>query len=110
MMPHEVKSELMEEDYHAIQESESDLSSNSGPVDLSEGALKVSIAGLHSDPLPTLPAQVRELPGTGQVAAVMADGKIQVYEIQPAEVVTGMDEGSTSDYNIVHLEPGEVGL
>lgn len=103
----QVKSERMEEDCGSFQDK--DFSSSSGPMDLSEGALKppndVSI------PILTELGQVRELPGTGQVAEVVVDGKIQVYEIQQAELVAGMQEkASTPDYSIVHLDPGDVSL
>lgn len=82
-----------------------------GPVDLSEGALRVNSPSSSSEchiPILTELGQMRELPGqAGQVAEVLVDGKIQVFEIQQTEV--GVEEGE-SDYSIVHLSPGEVGL
>jgi len=84
-----------------IDDEYSNASDSSGPVDLSEGALKVFTdleqAQQHPEP-----------PGSNQVIEVLVDGKIQVYEIQPAEVV-GMEEG-VSNYNIVHLNSSDPSL
>lgn len=95
-----VKSEI-EDDYNTGSPE------HSGPVDLSEGALKTSSSEV-AIPIFTQLAQVRELPGSGQVAEVLVDGKIQVYEIQTANGI-GSEEGE-SDYSIVHLNPGDLSL
>ena len=84
-----------------IDDEYSNTSDSSGPVDLSEGALKVF----------TDMEQVQHQSQQGesnQVIEVLVDGKIQVYEIQPAEVV-GMDEGMRN-YNIVNLSSSDPAL
>jgi len=84
-----------------IEDEYSNESDSSGPVDLSEGALKVftDLEQAQQQPDPA---------ATNQVIEVLVDGKIQVYEIQPAEVV-GMEEG-VSNYNIVHLNSNDSSL
>jgi len=84
-----------------IEDEYSNASNSSGPVDLSEGALKVFTDLEQAQQLP-------ESSGSNQVIEVLVDGKIQVYEIQPAEVV-GMEEG-VSNYNIVHLNSADSSL
>lgn len=84
-----------------IDDEYSNESDSSGPVDLSEGALKVFTDLEQAQQLP-------EPTGSNQVIEVLVDGKIQVYEIQPAEVV-GMEEG-VSNYNIVHLNSSDSSL
>ena len=95
-----VKSEIDEEYGREIAEDQ-------GPVDLSEGALKTTQSEV-AIPVFTQLAQVRELPGSGQVAEVVVDGKIQIYEIQAGDGIS-MEEGE-SDYSIVHLNAGDLSL
>ena len=76
-----VKSEISE-----LDDDYSNSSESSGPVDLSEGTLRVftELEQPRRDPVK---------PPTNQVIEVLVDGKIQIFEIQPVDVATVVDDG-----------------
>ena len=85
----------------------SNSSESSGPVDLSEGALRVFTElepqqrrGEKQSAAPSSSTAAAGQPGQNQVIEVMVDGKIQIFEIQPVEASLneeGMISYSTAD-------------
>ena len=86
----------------------SNSSESSGPVDLSEGALRVFTelepqqrrGEKHSAAPSSSTTAAAGQPGQNQVIEVMVDGKIQIFEIQPVEASLneeGMISYSTAD-------------
>ena len=69
-----------------IDDEYSNSSESSGPVDLSEGTLRV-FTELDQ------PRREPVKPATNQVIEVLVDGKIQIFEIQPVDVATVVDDG-----------------
>ena len=76
-----MKSEISE-----LEDDYSNSSESSGPVDLSEGTLRVftELEQPRRDPAK---------PPNNQVIEVLVDGKIQIFEIQPVDVATVVDDG-----------------
>ena len=76
-----MKSEISE-----LEDDYSNSSESSGPVDLSEGTLRVftELEQPRRDPAK---------PPSNQVIEVLVDGKIQIFEIQPVDVATVVDDG-----------------
>ena len=76
-----VKSEISE-----LDDDYSNSSESSGPVDLSEGTLRVftELEQPRRDPVK---------PSSNQVIEVLVDGKIQIFEIQPVDVAAVVDDG-----------------
>jgi len=87
-----------------IEDEYSNSSDSSGPVDLSEGALKVyteleqSRAGVKPDN--THNNNNNNNNNSNQVIEVLVDGKIQIFEIQPAEVSTVGDTAGITSYDV----------
>ena len=85
----------------------SNSSESSGPVDLSEGALRVFTElepqqrrDEKQSAAPSSSTATAGQPGQNQVIEVMVDGKIQIFEIQPVEASLseeGMISYSTAD-------------
>ena len=97
-----VKSEISE-----LDDDYSNSSESSGPVDLSEGTLRVftELEQPRRDPVK---------PPTNQVIEVLVDGKIQIFEIQPVDVATVVDDGiinySEEGMNPYSTEPEYINL
>jgi len=90
-----------------IDDEYSNSSESSGPVDLSEGTLRV-----FTDLEQTRREPVK--PPANQVIEVLVDGKIQIFEIQPVDVATVVDDGiinySEEGMNPYSTEPEYINL